>query len=77
MFFGVMMESVVATFVAGVAGVMLSVAVIKHPRVQALIGQCVTDLPPFPIDAALIGIAATTAVGALAGLIPALVAVPY
>lgn len=74
-FFGVMMESVVATFVAGVAGVMLSVAVIKHPRVQSLIGQGVTDLPPFPIDAALIGITAATAVGALAGLIPALVAV--
>lgn len=74
-FFGVLMESVVATFVAGVAGVMLAVAVIKYPRVQALIGGGATDLPPFPIEAALIGIAAATAVGALAGLIPALVAV--
>lgn len=74
-FFGVMMESVVATFVAGVAGVMLSVAVIEHPRVESFIAQGVTDLPPFPVGAALIGIAAATAVGALAGLIPALVAV--
>lgn len=74
-FFGVMMESVVATFVAGVAGVMLSVAVIKHPTVQSLLGQGITDLPPFPVEAALIGIVAATAVGTLAGLIPALVAV--
>ncbi|MFT4470950.1 ABC transporter permease [Arthrobacter sulfonylureivorans] len=74
-FFGVMLESVVATFVAGVIGVMLAVAVVKSPWVQELIAQGISELPPFPVEAALIGIGAATAVGALAGLIPALVAV--
>jgi putative ABC transport system permease protein len=32
-------------------------------------------MPPFPLDAALIGLGAATLVGALAGLVPALVAV--
>ena len=74
-FFGVMLESVVATFVAGVVGVMLAVAVVKSPWIQDLIAQGISELPPFPVEAALIGIGAATAVGALAGLIPALVAV--
>jgi putative ABC transport system permease protein len=74
-FFGVMMESVVATSVAGVAGVMLAVAVVSHPRVQPLLAAGATDLPPFPIGAALLGVGSAIAVGALAGLIPALVAV--
>lgn len=74
-FFSVMMESVVATIVAGVVGVMLAVLVIKNPITEDLIGQGVTDLPPFPIDAAITGLVAATIVGALAGLIPALVAV--
>ena len=74
-FFGVMMESVVATSVAGVAGVMLSVAVVSHPRIQPLLAAGATDLPPFPIGAALVGVGSAIAVGALAGLIPALVAV--
>lgn len=33
------------------------------------------DVPQFPVEAALIGLGAATAVGALAGLLPALVAV--
>ncbi|TDK23586.1 ABC transporter permease [Arthrobacter crusticola] len=74
-FFGVMMESVVATSVAGVAGVMLAVAVVSHPRVQPMLAAGATDLPPFPIGAALLGVGSAIAVGALAGLIPALVAV--
>ena len=74
-FFGVMLESVVATFVAGVLGVMAAVAVVKLPKVQQAVGSGLTELPPFPLEAALIGLAAATAVGALAGLIPALVAV--
>ena len=41
-----------------------------------LIGQgLVSDFPPFPAEAALLGMVAATAVGALAGLLPALVAV--
>jgi putative ABC transport system permease protein len=43
--------------------------------VQQLIAQGATDLPPFPIEAALIGLGASAAVGALAGLLPAIVAV--
>ncbi|MHA7262525.1 ABC transporter permease [Arthrobacter sp. TMN-37] len=74
-FFGVLMESVVATFVAGVAGVMLAVAVVKHPRVASLLAGGATDLPAFPVGAALLGVGSAIAVGALAGLIPALVAV--
>lgn len=75
-FFAVMMESVVATFVAGVIGVMLAVAVVKSPLVEQFIGQgLVTDFPPFPIEAAVLGLVSATAVGAIAGLLPALVAV--
>jgi len=74
-FFGVMLESVVATFAAGVLGVMAAVAVVKLPVVQQQVAFGVTELPPFPVEAALLGLGAATAVGALAGLIPALVAV--
>ncbi|MET4061091.1 putative ABC transport system permease protein [Arthrobacter sp. UYP6] len=74
-FFGVMLESVVATFVAGVLGVMAAVAVVKLPVVQRAVASGLTELPPFPLEAALIGLGAATAVGALAGLIPAVVAV--
>ena len=74
-FFAVMMESVVGTLAAGVVGVFIAVLVVQSEPVQRFIGQGVTDLPPFPVEAALLGIAAATAVGALAGLLPALVAV--
>jgi putative ABC transport system permease protein len=75
-FFSVMMESVVATVVAGVVGVALAVVVVQNPLVQERIGQgAIADTPAFPLDAALIGLAAATGVGALAGLLPALVAV--
>jgi putative ABC transport system permease protein len=75
-FFAVMMESVVATFVAGVIGVMVAVAVVKSPIVEQFIGQgLVTDFPPFPVEAAVLGLVSATAVGAIAGLLPALVAV--
>ena len=74
-FFGVMLESVVATFVAGLVGVMAAIAVAKLPVVQRQIAFGIAELPPFPIEAALLGLGAATAVGALAGLIPALVAV--
>ncbi len=74
-FFSVLMESVVATVVAGIVGVMLAVLVVKNPLTEELIGQGIADLPPFPVDAAIVGLISATAVGALAGLIPALVAV--
>ncbi len=74
-FFAVMMESVVATVAAGVVGVMLAILLIKNPITEGFISQGVADVPAFPTSAALVGLAAATAVGALAGLIPALVAV--
>ncbi|MFI2755128.1 ABC transporter permease [Cellulomonas sp. P22] len=74
-FFGVLMESVVATVVAGVVGVVIAVAVIKNIPVDRLTGGGLDDLPPFPLSAALVGMACATGVGMLAGLIPAIVAV--
>ncbi|MEY2849378.1 MAG: hypothetical protein RI885_2045 [Actinomycetota bacterium] len=74
-FFAVMMESVVGTVAAGVVGVFIAVLVVENPTLQQLVAQGATDLPPFPIEAALLGIGAATAVGALSGLLPALVAV--
>lgn len=75
-FFAVMMESIVATVVAGAAGVGLSILIVKSPWLEELIGQgMVSDLPPFPVEAAVIGMVAATVVGAVAGLLPALVAV--
>jgi putative ABC transport system permease protein len=74
-FFAVMMESIVATLAAGVVGVMLAILVIRNPLTVDFIAQGVSDVPPFPMQAALIGLAAASGVGALAGLVPALVAV--
>lgn len=75
-FFSVMMESVVATVVAGVVGVIGAILIVKNPLVEQLIGQgMVSDFPPFPVEAAVLGMVAATFVGALAGLLPALVAV--
>ena len=74
-FFAVMMESVVATVVAGVVGVALAVLIVKNPWVTDFVAAGVEDVPAFPLEAALIGLASATGVGALAGLLPALVAV--
>jgi putative ABC transport system permease protein len=74
-FFGVLMESVVATVVAGLVGVVGAVVVVKNIPVEQIFGVALDDTPPFPTSAALLGLACATAVGALAGLVPALVAV--
>ncbi len=74
-FFSVMMESVVASIVAGVIGVLAAILIVENPWVQDMLAQGLIDVPPFPVDAAIVGLAAATAVGALAGLLPALVAV--
>jgi putative ABC transport system permease protein len=75
-FFAVMMESVVATVVAGLVGVIVAILIVKNPIVEGFIGQgMVSEFPPFPIEAAVLGLVAATVVGALAGLLPALVAV--
>ncbi|WP_130175935.1 ABC transporter permease [Cryobacterium sp. SO1] len=75
-FFSVMMESIVATLVAGVVGVIGAVLIVTNPLLQGFISQgTVADFPPFPVDAAILGLVCATVVGALAGLLPALVAV--
>jgi len=75
-FFAVMLESVVGTVVAGAVGVMVAVLVVENPTVQGYVAQgAVSDLPPFPVEAALVGLASATAIGAVAGLLPALVAI--
>lgn len=74
-FLGVMMETVVATAVAGVVGVMVSVAVVKNPWIQSQIAPGLDEYPAFPLEAALLGLGSAVLVGALAGAIPALVAV--
>ncbi|MGL4340696.1 MAG: ABC transporter permease [Rhodoglobus sp.] len=74
-FFAVMLESVVATAAAGVVGVFLAVLIVKSPVAADFIGQGISELPPFPIQAALLGFAVAVAVGALAGVLPALIAV--
>ena len=74
-FFSVMMESVVGAAVAGVVGVFLGVLLASNPLVQQAIAPGILDMPAFPVDAALLGLAAAAAVGALAGLLPALYAV--
>ncbi len=74
-FFAVMLESVVATVVAGGVGVLLAVFVVRSPFVLDAVAPGLVDTPAFPVEAALIGLAAATVVGALAGLLPALVAV--
>jgi putative ABC transport system permease protein len=73
-FFAVMMESVVATLVAGIAGVAVAIMFVQSPYIQSRIGDGVVDVPPFPVNAALLGIAASVAVGAIGGLLPAIVA---
>jgi putative ABC transport system permease protein len=74
-FFGVLLESVVATLVAGVVGVVLAVVALENLPVERLLGTGLQDAPPFPVSAALTGLACAAGVGAVAGLLPALWAV--
>lgn len=64
-----------ATVVAGFVGVVAAVALIRNLPVEQVLGSSIQDMPPFPVSAALTGMACATAVGALAGVIPATVAV--
>lgn len=73
-FFSVMLESVVATTVAGLCGIVFAVAIMRSPLVMSSMFATMQDVPPFPIVAAFIGLIASVAIGALAGLIPAIVA---
>lgn len=74
-FVGVLMESVVATTVAGVVGVAGAVALLRSPMVTDFFReQGLVDVPAFPVSAVLAGLGAAIAVGALAGILPALIA---
>ncbi|MFC0674378.1 ABC transporter permease [Brachybacterium hainanense] len=74
-FMGVLMESVVATVLAGAVGVGGAVALVRAPFTQdAFRTMGLVDLPPFPVSAVVIGLVAATAVGILAGALPALIA---
>lgn len=75
-FVAIMLESVVATTAAGFAGVALSILALKNPLVTGwLLDRGITDVPGFPLSASLLGLAVAVAVGALAGLLPAIIAV--
>lgn len=75
-FFAVMMESVVATVIAGGIGVLVAaVAFDRLPMDEWLAGMPLQDSIAFPTGAAVLGLLVATGVGALAGLVPALVAV--
>jgi len=73
-FFSVMLESVVATTLAGLGGIVLAVAIVRSPLVTETMFAGMQDVPAFPIGAALTGLIAAVSIGALAGIIPALVA---
>ena len=73
-FFAVFMESVVATFVAGVIGVGIAVIALRVIPLEDL-GIMLQDQPPFPMMAAAAGVGIATAIGALCGIIPAFAAV--
>lgn len=73
-FTSVLLENVVATAVAGIIGIAIAVAILRAPFVLEMFSG-MQDVPPFPLRAAFIGLAAAVAIGALAGFLPALVAV--
>ncbi|WP_172120269.1 ABC transporter permease [Actinomyces faecalis] len=74
-FFSIMLESVVATVVAGVVGIIIAIIAMRVVPLETLMQTEITNQPPFPMSAAFIGLAAASGVGALAGIIPAIVAV--
>lgn len=75
-FISVFLESIVATTVAGVVGVILSIITVKRLPIESLLGVA-ADLGtvPYPLTAAFMGVAIAALVGALAGVIPATIAV--
>lgn len=73
-FFSVLLESLVATTVAGIIGIAIVVALLRSDLVVPQMFSGIQDVPPFPMRAAIIGLIASVAVGAIAGFIPALVA---
>ena len=73
-FFSVFMESVVATFVAGVIGVGIAILIMRVIPLESM-DIMLQDVPAFPMSPAVAGVGIATAVGALCGIIPAVAAV--
>jgi putative ABC transport system permease protein len=73
-FTSVFLENVVATTIAGAVGIVLVVLVMRSDWVIEMMFPGIQDVPPFPFSAAVTGLIASVVVGAIAGLIPALVA---
>ncbi|TDN41979.1 putative ABC transport system permease protein [Curtobacterium flaccumfaciens] len=75
-FVAVLLENVLGTLVAGGVGVMIGAAVLGNDTVRGLITSGVeVGGAPFPLEAALVGVGSAVFVGALAGFLPAIVAV--
>ncbi|MFD2094219.1 ABC transporter permease [Blastococcus deserti] len=76
-FAAVMLESVCATALAGLFAVGASIVLVRNLPLERLLnnGIPIADMPGFPVAAAVEGMVAATAVGALAGLLPAIIAV--
>ena len=76
-FSAVMLESVCATALAGLVAVALSIVLVRNLPLEDMFGNGtpLADSPGFPVAAAVEGLLAATAVGALAGLLPAIIAV--
>lgn len=74
-FLTIMLESVCATAVAGALAVGCAIAIVLNLPYEQILSVPIEDLPPFPLKAAVEGFLAATAVGALAGIIPAVIAV--
>lgn len=70
----VLLENVVATAVAGVAGIVLAIIVQRALFTFGVLTP-LQDNPPFPMHAALVALAAAVGIGAIAGFLPALAAV--
>lgn len=74
-FVAVLLESVVGTLIAGLAGVALAVPILSNPAIQAgITGGMPGVSAGFPIEAAWTGLGVSVFVGVLSGLIPAIIA---
>jgi len=71
----ILLESVCATALAGALAIGCAVALVLNLPYEQILGVPIEDLPPFPLAAAIEGFLAATAIGALAGIIPAIMAV--
>ena len=76
-FGAVMLESVCATALAGLVAVGASIVLVRNLPLERLLnnGIPLADTPGFPVSSAVEGLVAATLVGALAGLLPAIIAV--